>query len=157
MVQVENVEPFTICPAIPDMGIPEEVAVLEIESASPSVISLEAHAIREAFFRAKLQGIEFYAGVVAEIFYGLSPAELVKEKSALVGVESSETNDGWLIDVVVRASRRDVLALVSHVGCGNDECGSELSLHCEIPGIHGGQSHGVVAGQGQDIGTDLIG
>src|ERR1700730_17723576 len=156
MVQVENVEPYTICPAIPDMGIPQEVAVLEIESASPSVISLEAHAIREAFFRAKLQGIEFYAGVVAEIFYGLSPAKLSGrtrrtrlgiEKSALVSVESPETNDRGLVDIVIRTSRRDVLALVSHVCSGNDECGSELSLHCEVPGIHGGQSHGVVAGQ----------
>jgi len=118
MVQVKNVEAYTIRPAIPDTRIPEEIAVLEIEGAAPSVISLKGHAVRESFFRAKLQGIEFYAGVVTEIFYGLSPAKLSgrtcrarfgKEKSALVGAESSETHNGWLVDVVIRASRGYVL------------------------------------------------
>src|SRR5205807_8344463 len=71
--------------------------------------------------------------------------------------ESSETDDGWLVDVVSHAARGYVLALVSNVRSRNDKSGSELSLHREVPGIHGGQSHGVVASQWQDIGIDLIG
>src|SRR5215471_19238933 len=106
-------EPDAIGPAIPNAVIPKEVAVFKIECTSPGIIRLKAHAIGEALVRAKLEGTELYAGVVAKILDGLGPAEALIRASgasfcikepAFIGAQSSETHDGRLVDVVVCSS-----------------------------------------------------
>src|SRR5581483_8972103 len=88
------------------------------EGAGPGEIALEQQAVREALLTAQLQGVVLRGSIVAEVFDGLRPAELLEEQSALVGIERAEADDGRLVDVVIGAARRDVCSLVAHVGRG---------------------------------------
>ena len=156
-VEVEHEAADAVFAAVIDVVVPEEVVVGEIEGAGPGEVALELQSAGEALLAAHLQRVELHAAIVAEVLDALGPAELLEEEAALVGAERTEADDGRLVDVVVGAAGRDVVALVADVADGEHRAGRELVLEGEVPGIDHRQPHGVVAGQRQHVGRDAVG
>src|SRR5437773_11067314 len=110
MSQHEDVLPLEVLGTIDDMGVNREVRPTVPVRMGEGVMRQNSIALGKALLDFCLQRFERVARVVAVIVQALRPAVFLIVGLALIGTESPETDQRWLVQIVVRAVAVEVMS-----------------------------------------------
>src|SRR2546425_2999329 len=141
--QDEDVSSVKVIRPAVHLGVGVVVVAIEIDRFRPGVVGQELVAMRKAFFDLGLQRVVIVGRIFQVAAEILSPPELGKEgPPRTVGYPRREPDHTGLIAIIIRTIAGEYVGtFVAHISDFGSQTRGNLTLHSEIPGIHGWEPH----------------